>query len=147
MFAVLFIKIIKNRKSIYFFTPITMLYGENLPTELTQAQAVAAGSAAALDGQHQPENDVDRRSGVVALDSVTFDQLHETVYAKVQPETHGERRFLTQCLQAVLSVEGQWTEQETMRVMNALLESRAGVKVMFQQVEFTNDGFPDSQVA
>jgi hypothetical protein len=124
-----------------------MLYGENLPETLTHAQVVAAGSPATLDGQHRPGNDTDRVSGVVPVDSVTFDRLHNTVYEQVKPETHGERRFLTQCIQAVLSAEGQWTEAETKRVLNVLLESREGVKVMFQQVEFTNDGFPDSQVA
>ena len=122
-----------------------MLYSNDLPENLTQS--ASAGKAADLVGKGRPENDTDKVNGRVQYDENTFDRLHEAVYNRVQPETHGERFFLTRCLRAVLSAEGQWTEQETMTVLNALLESREGLTVKFKEVEFTNDGFPDSQVA
>lgn len=124
-----------------------MRYAENTPRALSQVEATNSPGLLKTGEPHNPENDLDRVSGVVPMDSKVFDRLHDTVYETVKPETYGERRFLTRCLQAVLSVQGQWTEAETMRVLKVLVESRAGVKVMFGQVEFTNDGLPDAQVA
>jgi hypothetical protein len=128
-----------------FFNSTSMLYSKDLPEDLTQS--ATHRKAADLVGKGQPENDTDKVNHRPPYDENVFDRLHEAVYQKVQPETHGERFFLTRCLRAVLSAEGQWTEGETMNVLNALLESRAGLTVKFKEVEFTNDGFPDSQVA
>lgn len=136
-----------NSQSIYFFNPITMLYAQDLPEQLTHAEAVAASTQVSVDGHHRPENETDQVSSTTPRDSGVFDRLHEVVYQKVQPETHGERLFLTRCLRAVLETGGQWTEEETMKVLNVLLESREGAKVVFRQEEFTNNGFPDCQVA
>lgn len=124
-----------------------MLYAKDLPEQLTHGETVAADTLAAVDGHQRSEIDSCHENLTTPGDSGVFDRLHEVVYERVKPETHGERSFLTRCLRAVLETGGQWTEEETMRVLNVLLQSREGAKVVFRQEEFTNNGFPDCQVA
>jgi hypothetical protein len=116
---------------------------------LYEANTPEPGSLPGVPGEQQPTNghvDTTKRPKNV-LDTEVFDRLHAKVYDAVKPATHGERIFLTRCIQAVLEADGQWTDEETMQVLNALIASREGVKAMFRQEELINDGLPDFQVA